>query len=158
FVSSVPLSTGKMRNRGVEVDLKGLIVDGKNWSWSLGTNFVYNQNEILHVTDLTDEFPDGDTRIIKVGMPYGTYKAPLWAGVDTETGESQFYTKEGEITTDYDDDKLSVPLDASYFPKFTGGFNTKLSWKNLSLTTLFTFSTDVKRWNNEDFYTETNTY
>ncbi len=158
FVSSVPLSTGKMRNRGVEVDLEGLIVDGKNWSWSLGTNFAYNQNEILHVTDLTDEFPDGDTRIIKVGMPYGTYKAPLWAGVNPETGESQFYTKEGEITTDYDDDKLSVPLDASYFPKFTGGFNTKLSWKNLSLTTLFTFSADVKRWNNEDFYTETNTY
>lgn len=158
FVSTVPLSLGKMRNRGVEVDLEGAVIKSTDWNWDLGMNFGYNRNEILHVTDLTDEIPDGSTRIIKVGMPYGTYKAPLWAGVDPETGEGLYYTKDGATTTDYDEDKLAVPLDASYFPKLTGGFNTRLAWRNLSLTTLFTFATDVMRWNNEDFYTETNTY
>lgn len=158
FASSVPLSSGKMRNRGIEADLEGSIIDTRDWSWMLGVNFGYNKNEILHVTDLTDEIPDGDTRVIKVGMPYGTYKAPRWAGVDPETGEALYYTKDGETTTAYDEEKLSVPLQASYFPKLTGGFHTSLSWRNLSLTSLFTFAAEVKRWNNEDFYTETNTY
>ncbi len=158
FVSSVPLSSGKMRNRGIEVDLNGQVISSRDWAWDIGLNFAYNKNEILHVTDLTDEFPDGDTRVIKVGMPYGTYKAPKWAGVDPETGEALYYTKEGETTTEYDEDKLAVPLDASYFPKLTGGLHTSLSWNNLSFYALFSFAADVKRWNNQEFYTETNTY
>lgn len=159
FISTVPLSSGKMRNQGVEVNLEGGVIKSSDWSWDLGVNFGYNKNEILHVTDLTDEIPDGDTRIIKKGLPYGTFIAPLWAGVNPDNGESQYYTKDGQITTDYDYDKLAVPLEnASYFPKLTGGFNTTLAWKNFRLTSLFTFATQVKRWNNQDFYVETNTY
>jgi len=158
FISSIPLSTGEMSNRGVEVSIDGMLIKTPDFQWSLGANGAYNKNEITRVTENVDEFLDGDTRIIKKGLPYGTYYAPRWAGVNPQTGEAQYYTVDGQITTNYDFDNLSVPLDKTFLPKFTGGFNTTIVWKNLSFYTLFTFVADVHRWNNQDFYIENEQY
>jgi hypothetical protein len=40
------------------------------------------------------------------------------------------------------------------YPKLTGGFNSSVHWKGFSANVLFSFVSDVKRWNNEDFYNE----
>lgn len=152
------LSSGKMRNRGIEFDIQGDVIKTADFTWSLGANAGYNKNKITHVTDLVDSFPDGDTRVIQVGLPYGTYLAPKWAGVDPENGDGLFYNLDGTITNVYNSNAQSVTESGSLYPTFTGGFNTALSYKGITASALFTFVSDVMRWNNEDFYTETQRY
>lgn len=156
--STLPLSSGKMRNRGVEFDINGDIIKTKDFTWSLGANAAYNKNKVLRVSDVTDFFPDGDSRIIKVGLPYGTYFAPDWAGVNPETGEAQYYNLNGTVTTLYNVNTQSTTNSGGMFPTFTGGFNTGLSYKGFTASALFSFVTGVKRWNNEDFYNENRSY
>jgi TonB-linked SusC/RagA family outer membrane protein len=156
--TSVMLSTGRMRNRGIELSLSGDIIKDKNFNWNVGINGALNENRILRVTDLTDEVADGDTRIIKVGMPYGTYYAPRWAGVDPANGDALYYNTDGSVTNVYNADVQSVPLSASMFPKLTGGITTDVRWKDFTLTALFSFVTGIDRWNNIDFYIENQAY
>src|SRR5690606_29058300 len=105
-----------------------------------------------------DELMDGDTRILKVGMPYGTYYAPLWAGVNPENGEAQYYTPQGDITTEYNYNTLSVTKSGSFFPSFTGGLTAGGRWKHFTADALLSYVGDVMRWNNEDFYNENQRY
>lgn len=156
--SSLNLSSGKMRNRGVELEVNGDVLKAGDFTWSLGINAAYNKNVVLHVTDVTDSYPDGDTRILKVGLPYGTYYAPDWAGVDPATGDARYYNLDGTITTTYNVNTQSTTNSGSLYPKLTGGFNTALSYKGFSASALFSFVQDVMRWNNEDFYNENQRY
>lgn len=156
--ATLPLSSGKMRNRGVEFEVSGDVIKTQDFIWSVGANAGYNKNMILRVSDVTDFFPDGDSRIIKVGLPYGTYFAPDWAGVNPQTGEAQYYNLDGSITTTYNANTQSTTNSGSMFPTFTGGFNTSLSYKGVTASALFSFVSDVMRWNNEDFYNENRTY
>lgn len=156
--SSAMLSTGRMRNQGIELSLNGDIIQSRTFNWNVGVNAAYNENEILRVTDIVDELPDGDTRIIKVGLPYGTYYAPRWAGVDPANGDALYYNPDGSITNVYNAEEQSVPLAASMYPKWTGGISTSMRWKDFSMSALFSFVGDVHRWNNIDFYIETERY
>ncbi|HUC80711.1 MAG TPA: TonB-dependent receptor [Flavisolibacter sp.] len=155
---SLPLSTGKMRNRGVEFEINTDVVKTKELTWSVGVNAGYNKNTILYLTPLATELLDGDTRIFKVGYPYGTYYAPDWAGVNPQTGEAQYYNLDGTITTTYNSAAQNNTNSGSLYPTLTGGFNTGLTWKGFSATALFSFVSDVMRWNNEDFYNENQRY
>lgn len=156
--ATIAMSTGRMRNSGFEFNLSGDVVQTQNFNWNIGVNGGINQNKILHTNDITDEMPEGDTRIIKVGLPYGTYYAPKWAGVDPATGEALYYNRDGSVTNKYNADEQSVPLPAVMFPKFTGGITTSARWKELTLSALFTFVSGVQRWNNIDFYNENQAY
>jgi len=156
--SSLQLSTGKMRNRGVEISVAGDVIRTADFTWSLGADVAYNKNTILALGNGLDNLPDGDTRVLKIGMPYGTYLAPQWAGVDPETGEPQYYTPDGQLTKTYNAEALNVTKSGSLYPSFTGGFHTGLRYKGLSLNALFSFVSDVMRWNNEDFYNENQRY
>ncbi|MGF1922801.1 MAG: SusC/RagA family TonB-linked outer membrane protein [Bacteroidia bacterium] len=156
--ANLNLSAGKMRNRGVEFEVNGDVLKTPDFTWSVGVNAGYNNNMILKVTDITDSYPDGDTRILKVGLPYGTYFAPDWAGVNPQTGDAQYYNLDGSITTVYNVNTQSTTNSGSLYPKLTGGFNTSLSYKGFSASALFSFVSDVMRWNNEDFYNENQRY
>ncbi len=155
---TLSLSSGKMRNRGVEFELSGDVLKTDDFTWSLGVNAGYNKNKILFVTELTDSYENGSANIVKVGLPYGTYYAPKWAGVDPLTGNAQYFMRDGSITTNYDFNSLAVTESGSFYPKFTGGFNTSISYKGFTASALMSFVSDVMRWNNEDFYNENQRY
>jgi len=156
--SELNLSAGVMQNRGVEFEVSGDVIKNQEFLWTIGVNAGYNKNKILHVTDLVDSYPDGDSRILKVGLPYGTYFAPDWAGVNPQTGEPQYYNLDGSITTAYNVNTQSNTNSGSLYPTFTGGFNTSLSYKGITASALFSFVSNVMRWNNEDFYNENQRY
>ena len=156
--STLSLSSAKMRNRGVEFEVSGDILKSNDFTWTIGVNAGYNKNEILRVTDITDSYPDGSSRIIQVGLPYGSYFAPNWAGVDPATGSAQYYNLDGTITTTYNSNTQSVAESGSLYPKLTGGFSTSLNYKGITVSALLAFVSDVKRWNNEDFYNENQRY
>ncbi|WP_300603255.1 SusC/RagA family TonB-linked outer membrane protein [Niabella sp.] len=155
---TAPLSSARMGNKGIEFSLSGDVIQNKNVNWNIGANAAYNQNKILRVSEVTDQLPDGDTRIIKVGLPYGTYYAPKWAGVDPATGDARYYNRDGSVTNVYNAEQQSVPLSAVMYPKLTGGITTSVRWKNITLNTLFSFVSGVQRWNNIDFYIENEGY
>jgi TonB-linked SusC/RagA family outer membrane protein len=152
--ATLPLSSGEMENRGVEFEVSGDLVKNRNLTWSVGFNAGYNKNKILYLTPLATELLDGDTRIFKVGYPYGTYYAPDWAGVNPQTGEAQYYNLDGTITTVYNAAAQNATNSGSLYPSLTGGFNSSLNWNGFSAGVLFSFVSDVMRWNNEDFYNE----
>jgi len=156
--SILSLSSGKMRNKGVEFDISGDLIRTRDFIWTLGVNAGYNKNKILHVTDITDSYPDGDSRVLMVGKPYGTYLAQDWAGVNPQTGEAQYYNLDGTITTTWSGAPQGATNSGSLYPSFTGGFNTSLSYKGITASALFSFVSDVMRWNNEDFYNENRSY
>lgn len=150
---SLSISAGKMRNRGVEIDLQGDVIKNKRLVWTVGGNMAYNKNVVLDLGG-SNEFEYQYTGIIRVGLPYGSHYAPKWAGVNPANGDPQYYTPGGQITTDYNAATLSVAEFGTYIPVITGGFNTGVTWKDLSFNALFTFTAKVDRYNNEDYYNE----
>ncbi len=74
-----------------------------------------------------NEFEYQYTGIIRVGLPFGSHYAPKWAGVNPANGDPQYYTADGQITTDYNAATLSVAEFGTYVPVITGGFNTSLN-------------------------------
>lgn len=155
---TAPLSSARMGNKGIEFSLSGDVIQKPDFNWNIGINGAYNKNEILRVSDVTDFIREGDTRWIEVGRPYGTYYAPKWAGVDPANGDALYYNRDGSVTNVYSSETQSVPLSTNMFPKLTGGITTAVRWKNITLSTLFSFVSDVYRWNNIDFYIENQSY
>jgi TonB-linked SusC/RagA family outer membrane protein len=151
--NTIPLSSGKMRNRGIEIDLQGDIIKNKTFTWTVGANMAYNKNVVLDLGGY-NEFEYGYTGIIRVGLPFGTHYAPKWAGVDPQTGDPQYYDLKGNITTEYNAATMSATDFGTYIPVINGGFNTSASWKNFYLNALFTFTAKVNRYNNEDYFNE----
>jgi hypothetical protein len=151
--NTIPLSSGKMQNRGIELDLQGDIIKNKDLSWTVGANMAYNKNKVLDLRGY-DEFQYGYTGIIRVGLPFGAQYAPKWAGVDPANGNPLYYDRSGKITTNYNEDTMSVAGFGTYIPVITGGITSALFYKGFSLTALFSFNAKVTRYNNEDYYNE----
>ncbi len=153
FTTPLLQSLGQMQNRGIEMDIQGDVVKTKEVLWTLGVNFGHNKNKILDLGGTLQQ-KEGDTRIIKLGMPYGSYFAPNWAGVDPATGKPTFYNKDKSVTSTYNEAEQQVAESGSRYPTLTGGFTSVFSWKGLTANVLLSFVENVKRWNNEDFYNE----
>ncbi|MGN6420258.1 MAG: TonB-dependent receptor [Pseudobacter sp.] len=151
--TNLSISSGKMRNRGVEIDLQADVIKTKDLIWTVGGNMGYNKNVVLDLGG-ADEFEFQYTGIIRVGLPYGSHYAPKWAGVNPANGDPQYYTPDGQITTNYNAATLSVADFGTYIPVITGGFNTSFTWKDFYVNALFSFNAKVMRYNNEDYFNE----
>lgn len=151
--SELDINAGKMRNRGVEVTLAGDIVSNNKFKWTVGGNVGFNSNKIISLGQV-NEFEQG-TSIIRVGLPYGTHYIPRWGGVDAATGNPLYYNTDGTLTTKYNSATQSVAEFGSWLPKYNGGFNTSLNYKDFYAEAFFSFAGGNKRYNNEDFFNET---
>ncbi|RFS21070.1 SusC/RagA family TonB-linked outer membrane protein [Chitinophaga silvatica] len=154
---TLPLNTGAMRNRGIEMDVQADVLKLRDFTWNVGFNFAYNKNVITDLGD-ADEYPQGTTQIVRVGLPYGSHYAPKWAGVDRENGDPLYYDRKGNKTTEYNETELSVAEFGTYMPPFTGGFNTGFTYKGIYLNAFFTFVDKAMRYLNEDYFNENNDF
>lgn len=150
--TSLSINAGELRNRGIELNLSGDVLSGKDVLWTVGGNISFNNNKITSLGQV-NEFETG-TSIIRVGLPIGTHFIPKWAGVDASNGNPLYYTKDGKITTTYDAANNSVAEFGSWLPKYTGGFNSSISYKGFSLDGFFSFAGGNKRFNNEDYFNQ----
>ncbi|MBS2210167.1 TonB-dependent receptor [Carboxylicivirga mesophila] len=144
-------NAGEMRNRGAELLINYDIIRNRDLTWTVGTNLSYNANEI---TDLgqVKEFEQG-TSIVRVGLPINSHYIVQWAGVNPATGDAMYYTKDGQVTTDYSADNNVADFGSSE-PPFFGGFNTSVSYKGFELSAHFTFAQGFYRFNNQSFFQE----
>lgn len=139
------MNVGSMRNKGVEGQIEGVIIRNSDWFWSVGLNVAMNRSlvldlgdsEFLSVADSRASSNDSTpVRIVK-GMRLYNYYARDYYGVNPSTGDPLWYDKNGKLTGDIS--KARYVYAGSPEAKATGGFNTTVSWKGLSLSAYFEF-------------------
>lgn len=140
------MNIGAISNKGVEAQIEGVIIRNSDWYWSVGLNVAANRSQVLDLADsefLTvsdsragDENSGTPIRIAK-GYSLYTFYTRDYYGVNPSTGNPLWYDKDGKLTGDAS--KARYIYAGSPEPKATGGFNTTLSWKGLSLSAYFEF-------------------
>lgn len=165
-VGTLTANVGKMRNRGIEVSINAVPVQGP-LTWSTSLNFSHNKNTIVSISDPSAGFTAGilnrynpnlpgaslaTTQRILEGQPIGTFYMWEWAGYDAN-GNSVFYTYDkanedtnGErlrdengnyILTSTPEEKDRVIVGNAQ-PKLTMGWNNNLTWRNWDFNLFFT--------------------
>ena len=150
-VGSYTANIGSTQNRVVELSLNATIIDSGDWGWDAGLNIYANRNKLVSLASGQTE--DRGNRWF-VGYPinclYDYEYDGLWQkGEEALMEILQPGAAPGDIKVKYHgeykdgkpvraiDENDMVPINAD--PKFLGGFNTRLQYKNWDLTVLGTF-------------------
>lgn len=147
---SIATNGGRVRNRGAEIALEGVVIRNKNTKFSIGINFAYNQNTVLNLGGQDMQFID-NISINKVGLPMGTFYAVRWKGVDPQTGAPIYLDQSGKATSVYNTAD-AVPLKATWDPPYKGGVNLNFSYKNFSSSVVMSFIRGMSRLDYPYFY------
>lgn len=145
--TNLNINAGQMSNKGIEVTLSGDIYRNKDLSVFASLNHAMNINNIDDLGQV-DEYVTG-TFLIKKGLPYGSHYSYDYIGADPATGNPTYRQKDESVVVTNSiagvDQKATF---GTYLPKHTGGFSLGVSWKGLTLSTLFSYQFDVMRYNN----------
>lgn len=129
---------------GFDVTLGGTIIRTKDWSWTANLTFGYSHNEIKNaknepqVWDMVRQ--EGGN---KNGYPVHSLFSIPFAGLDPDSGIPMFYDQDGNLTTDVymqGTETDFLKYEGTVDPKYTGGLNTTVRWKNLSMNLFFSFA------------------
>ena len=151
-VGSYTANIGSTQNRGVEFSLNATLIDTGDWRWDAGINVYANRNKLVSLASGQNE--DRGNRWF-VGMPinclYDYEYDGLWQkGEEQLMGILEPGAQPGDIKVKYHgeygadglpkraiDSNDQVPINAD--PKFLGGYNTRLQYRNWDLTILGNF-------------------
>ena len=142
-------NVGSVTNKGVELELGGVLIDQKDLRWTANFNIAFNKNEVTSLGSATSIIPNfsGATLgyisplIITTGQPLGTFYGYKFKGiVQTDTDISQLTPQSvsplepgNPIYEDVNGDGVVNTEDQTVLgnsqPKFTYGFSTSLKWK-----------------------------
>ena len=128
---------GSMENKGAEFSINFIPVTTKDWEWSVGLNYTWNDSRItkLNMIDTSDNFVQTGSisstgKTVQVFMvderPYTFYLAKQAYDENGKPLEGQYIQPDGSVSsteTRYATGKSSLPT--SYL-----GLNTQLSYKN----------------------------
>ena len=139
--SSLFSNIGKMQNRGIEVSINSVNMDGA-FKWRTSLNLSRNLNKVLALVDslplYSGYIQDGvsATNVIKQGYPLGSFWGLNFLGVNPATGNAMYQdvNKDGVINND---DGMVI---GTAQPKLYGGFTNTFSYKGFDLMVLFNFS------------------
>jgi TonB-linked SusC/RagA family outer membrane protein len=148
---------GEVQNQGYE-GLININLLGGDIRWDVGANISHNKSKILSVASGQKQFIDAlNNRILhKVGESMYMFYLYDYAGVNPVNGEAIWYDDNGKITNDYKQARRI--LAGSPEPKFTGGINSTLSWKGISLDLALEFRTGNKILIDENYYLNSDGY
>ncbi len=146
--STVLRNVGSVTNKGVEFEVGGVLVDKKDLKWNVNANIAHNKNEVTSLGNAEYFIPShGYTNplIVKVGEPLGSFYGYLFKGIiqsdedlsslpsqtisPVEPGNPKFEDINGDNVVNEQDRVVLGNIQ----PKFTYGFNTKLTYKNWEL-------------------------
>ena len=134
--NSALTNIGSMRNSGIEFQLDVNIIDNKDWKWDVGFNIAHNKSKVLELAG--DEMMSaGSGLYYMVGEKLYTFYLKDYYGVNPVNGEALWRTEDGSLTNE--NSKARYIKAGSPEPTYTGGINTTLSWKNLSLSVVGEF-------------------
>ncbi len=146
------VNSGEMRNKGVEIVLNAVPVQTQDFTWDSKLIFSANRNKILSIREGLDEIPYasqfgyvGSTVTMKLipGQPYGNIYGSHWQRYYGGAEEDPlFIDKDRPIVIGENGFPVRAPLTSqkvlgNSMPDWIGGFTNTLSYKGLSLTSLF---------------------
>ncbi|MFC5411167.1 SusC/RagA family TonB-linked outer membrane protein [Larkinella bovis] len=157
--NSIWQNIGDMKNYGLEFDIDAVLISKKDFQWKVGGNIATNRNKVLALTPELDKtgagiLPAETVReIIKTGLPLGNWYMADYAGVDPQKGIPMIYgietladgstRRSGAIipatTTNQSANRMILDGKTS-IPKITGGFNTKITYKEFNLGMYWNFA------------------
>ena len=129
--NSALTNVGSLRNSGVEFQLDVNIIDNKDWKWDVGFNIAHNKSKVLELAG-DEMLSAGSGLYYIVGEKLYTFYLKDYYGVNPVNGEALWRTEDGSLTNE--NSKARYVKAGSPEPTYTGGINTTLSWKNLSLS------------------------
>jgi TonB-linked SusC/RagA family outer membrane protein len=161
---------GKIRNKGVEFSMDGLVMQRGNLSWSAGLAYSHDKNEVIDLggrSFIPDVLASGQgqsnqfVQRIMPGQPIGTFFGPIFAG-NNATGQQTFnhYT----VTRDAAGHETSRVLAGTVVangltgddnvilgsanPSYTLGLHTNGTWKSFDFSLLVNRVAGQKVFNN----------
>ena len=164
-LSAPAQNVGSVENRGFELVLGHNNRIGKDWSYNLSLNMGYNKNEIIDMAGTDGPIDNGyggtdDTQWNIEGYGVSSYYGYVADGLfrtEEELKKGPLRTgseKLGDIRyKDFDNDgKITAAGDrkiiGNQMPKWTGGFNFRVGYKNFELSGLLQGAFDAKRYYN----------
>ncbi len=146
-------NAGSMLNRGVDIYIKAELYKNSDWSVNLTANLNCNKNIILELSNGSESYPEGESNILHVGAPYGTYYMQEWLGVDAATGNGMYNDGAGGVAYS----ALNAPpvmINKTWIAPYTGGLSLEVKYKKITFVTDATFSQGRYLWNRNRFFTE----
>lgn len=139
--SSVNVNFGSMYNRGVEVSLSSINVQGKDLRWSTNFLFSYNKNEITRVESTNESamsYYSGTN--IRKGYPMGALFSVKYKGLN-ENGAPVAILKNGEETLHHNMlTKEDLEYSGVVTPPYNASLTNSFSWKGFDLSFMFIYS------------------
>lgn len=134
FASTMVKNIGSMENKGIEFNVKAIVIETKDINWDLSFNATYNENKITKISTGNDEgvglFSD-ETLVNTVGYARNTYY--LYHQVYDKNGkpiEDQMVDVNGDGLTNASDRYITGK---SSIPKYLFGFSTNFQYKKWSI-------------------------
>ena len=132
--SSINRNLGGAEIKGIDIGLKTLNINGRDFRWSTNFNFSYNKNKII---DLGEGVKQIGT-LYKVGNQLNSIFTQKYAGVNPADGRPMYYDTLGNITY--------IPqlrdryyLNGSLDPTFNGGMTNIVSYKGFEVRFQFIY-------------------
>lgn len=125
-------NVGSMRNNGIEFQFDANIINTNDLQWNAGINLAHNKSKILDLAG--DEMIAGSANALKhiKGEQLFTYYLRDYYGVNPVNGDALFVTEDGSLTNNINQARYYKA--GSPEPKLTGGLNTDVTWKGISLS------------------------
>lgn len=147
---------GAMLNRGVEFNVSADVIRTKDFVWSVNANASYNKNKLLELYNGVQEYEVSTTATkLVVGHSVSEFYINRYAGVNPANGDALWYTKDGQITNEYNESD-KVMTGKTFDAPWQGGFGTSLAWKGFSLAAQFSWVADRWMFNNDRYFEESN--
>ncbi|MCL9809858.1 SusC/RagA family TonB-linked outer membrane protein [Flavobacterium luminosum] len=122
-----------VQNRGLELSLRTVNFQNKNFGWTTNINFTQASNKLLSFPDLENSTYNYQ---FVIGQPLNIKKVYHFTGVNPQTGLYEFEDVNGDGVISAQDDKQFI---RDFNPKFFGGVQNQFRYKQLQLDFLFQF-------------------
>lgn len=147
YVNSILANVGTMTNKGVEIQLNGVIAKGEKFSWNASGQIAFIKTRIESLSGTyagfklsTNHIPAGYATgrgyaqnaitYLQVGYSPDVFFLPHYVGVDGSGNQLFADGKGGTVNSNGLTDAMSRYIDPS--PKFNYGLNNTFSYKNWS--------------------------
>ena len=151
---TISKNIGSVSNRGIEFSTDVDVIRNGHWLWNVGMDVTFLKNKIITLPD-HKPISVNSTRRYEEGHSVYEFYAYKFIGVDQTNGYSVYNLdpdmkaaaeKAGELVTingkdyTYNYNYASREWCGSAIPWAYGSFNTAITWKNFTLSALFTYS------------------
>lgn len=154
---------GKVKNTGVELELRARLYSDRNWLFQLYGSFARNKNTIIEISQAMRDYnkrveelfsgynpeSSSDSKYAKTYLKYyeGASLTSIYGmkslGISPTNGKEIYLCRNGDVTDVWSADEWTIIGDTA--PKGQGSFGYTLSYKQLSMfaSFLYTFGGDA---------------